>query len=114
MKVSRTGWGVAFIPPEVVELMRDYVMSGKGDRLGFSKLDRIPSYAVEEFLYREGYTRQIAEVRKAREQKREAKSDLDKLSERQRDTVVLLMNERGLTQGEATEWVLSHKEELKQ
>lgn len=116
LKVTRRGWQVAFLSPDVLEMERDFVMSGKADAYGISKPDWLPQYAVEEFLYHHGYAEQVVEVRKRRSERKPgvpAPLTLDHLDETQRDVVVLLMRERQFKQDEAIKWVLSHPREMR-
>ena len=104
---------MSFQSPDLLELMRDFIMSGKGDAYGISKVDWLPQHAVEEFLYHHGYAAQIVELRQRKGRARdEPRLGLDRLDAEQRRAVVLLMEQRSLTEADAVKWVMEHGEEL--
>jgi hypothetical protein len=94
-----------------MELMRDYLMSGKGDDFKIYKLDWIPLYATEEFLCRNGYAEQITEIRTRKSHQPKKAIGLDSLTESQRERVIVLMNDRHYTEIEALHFVQEHQED---
>ena len=91
--------------------MRDFIGGGKGDKFGINKIDWLPQYAVEEFLYHQGYSEQIVEIRKRRHEKPKA-IGLDHLDAAQRKAVLILMEHRDMKEADAIEWVVKHPTEV--
>lgn len=111
MKTTKKGFGIMFLPPEHLELVRDFILAGKGDRYGIKTYERCVFYALEEFLVNNGYREQIVEMRHA--PKPDAKLSLKNLNPEQREAVIILMNERKASEEQAIKWVVEHKDDLR-
>lgn len=107
-------WKVAFIPPNLYDLMRDFIFT-KGDKEHVYSPKILVIRAVEEYLDRKGYQTQVAEIKDALKQQRNPRIfSLEKLSDEQKDVVRVLVKYREMSEQEAIKWVLDHPEEVKE
>ena len=106
------GFLPVFVPPEHLDLIRDYIFS-KGSEAKVYTPQFLVKLAVEEYLSNRGYRVQVDEIRQARTLRRQVKPiNMDYLDATQREAAFLIMSERNFDEEHAIRWVLEHKDEV--
>ncbi len=106
-------WTPAFIPPDLYDIIRDYIMD-QGDKDHIYSPRILVIRAVEEYLTRKGYSVQIEEIRSSLKTKIPVRVfSLDKLTQIERSAVSLIMKWKKMGEQEAIKWVVDHPDEVK-
>ena len=113
MKITKNGWGIYFVSPEHMDLIKDYVFA-KGAQNHLYTPEKTVSIAIESFLSTNGYKVHVDEIRMRRDLNiaREKPITLDALKKEFRDAALYIMQHRDISEKEAIAWVLNHPKEV--